>query len=300
VNRLFCFGLGYTGQALARSLMADGWRVAGTCRGEAQAADLAGLGVEIHQFDRPSPLDGAAEVLAGTTHLLSSVPPDADGDAVLDLHAREIADLAPQISWAGYLSTTGVYGTRDGGWVDETSERRPGSPRSSRRVAAEDAWLKLGEESGLPVHLFRLAGIYGPGRSALDQVRAGTAKRVDRAGQVFSRIHVDDIVTVLRASMAKPNPDAAYNVCDDQAAPPADVIAYACDLLGVEPPPLVPFEEADLSDMAKTFWNDNKRVRNNRLHDELGVELAYPNYHLGLKAIYSQAQTAPPASSGRG
>ncbi len=300
MNRLFCFGLGYTGQALARSLLADGWKVAGTCRGEEQAADLAGLGVEIHRFDRTGPLASAASALAGTTHLLSSVPPDADGDAVLDLHAREIADLAPQISWAGYLSTTGVYGTRDGDWVDETSERRPGSPRSRRRMEAEDAWLKLGEESGIPVHLFRLAGIYGPGRSALDQVRAGTAKRVDRTGQVFSRIHVDDIVTVIRASMAKPNPGAAYNVCDDQAAPPADVIAYACDLLGVEPPPLVAFEEADLSDMAKTFWNDNKRVRNDRLHDELGVELAYPNYHSGLEAIFSQAETAPPASSGRG
>ncbi len=286
MNRLFCFGLGYTGQALARSLMADGWRVAGTCRGEDQAAELAGLGIDVHLFDRSNPLASAADALAGTSHLLSSVPPDAEGDPVLDLLAREIAELAPSLEWVGYLSTTGVYGTRDGGWVDEHSERRPGSPRSRRRMEAEDAWLKLGMDSGLPIHLFRLAGIYGPGRSALDQVRAGTAKRIDRAGQVFSRIHVDDIVAVLRASMAGPCSGAAYNVCDDEPSPPADVIAYACDLLGVEPPSLVPFEDADLSDMAKTFWNDNKRVRNDRIREELGVKLAYPNYRVGLKSVH--------------
>lgn len=285
MNKLFCFGLGYTGQALAKALIVDGWRVAGTCRDREQVAHLAEHGIEAHVFGGEAPMADAASVLEGATHLLSSVPPGNEADAVLTHHGADIARIAGRLSWTGYLSTTGVYGSRYGGWVDETSERRPGSPRSQRRVEAEDGWLRLGEDSGLAVHLFRLAGIYGPGRSVFDQIEAGTAKRVVRKGQVFSRIHVDDVVRVLRASMARPNAGAAYNICDDEAAPPADVVTHACGLLGVEPPPEVTFEDAGLSAMALTFWNDNKRVRNDRLHDELGVELAYPTYREGLAAI---------------
>lgn len=284
-GHLFCFGLGYTGKALARALLAAGWRVGGTCREADRADELRALGVDVHLFDRDRPLDNAAEALAGVDCVLSSVPPDAQGDAVLDVHRDDIAAHADALRWVGYLSTTGVYGTREGGWVDEDSERRPGSERSRWRVAAEDAWLALGNDISVPVQLFRLAGIYGPGRSALDQVGTGRAKRVHRPGQVFSRIHIDDIVTVLRASIAQPSPGAAYNVCDDEPAPPADVIAHACELLGVAAPPLVNFDDAGLSDMAKTFWADNKRVRNDRLKRDLGVELKYANYRRGLEAI---------------
>ncbi len=235
-------------------------------------------------FDRGRPLDDPAAALDGATHLLGSVPPDGEGDAVLDHHAADIAGLRG-LAWAGYLSTTGVYGNRDGGWVDETSELRPTGPRQRRRAEAEARWLALWREHGVPVHVFRLAGIYGPGRSALEAVRAGTARRVHKPGQVFSRIHVDDIVAVLRASMARPHPGAVYNVCDDEPAPPEDVIAYAAELLGVAPPPLVPFEEAELSPMARSFYADNKRVRNERIKAELGVRLRYPDYRAGLRAL---------------
>jgi nucleoside-diphosphate-sugar epimerase len=227
----------------------------------------------------------AATALAGTTHLLLSVPPDAAGDPVLRHHAADIAAL--DLAWAGYLSTTGVYGDRGGGWVDEEVALSPSGERGRRRVEAEAAWLDLWRRHGTPVHIFRLAGIYGPGRSALDQVRAGTARRIDKPGQVFSRIHVEDIAAVLEASMARPRPGAIYNLCDDDPAPPAEVILHACRLLGREPPPLVPFAEAEkeMSAMARSFWDDNRRVSNCRIKEELGVRLRYPDYKSGLAAI---------------
>jgi nucleoside-diphosphate-sugar epimerase len=282
--RLFVFGLGYSAQVFARRLRARGWRVAGTTRSPEAATALRAEGVEALLFDRDRPLSTPAAALAGTSHLLASVPPDQAGDPVLDLHGPDIAACA-SIAWVGYLSTTGVYGDRGGDWVDENSELEPTGPRSMRRRAAERAWLELQRHHGLPVHIFRLAGIYGPGRSALDQARAGTARRIDKPGQVFSRIHVDDIATVLEASIARPNPGRAYNICDDNPAPPAEVVAQACALLGLEPPPLVPYEAAALSPMARSFYRDNKRVSNRRIKEELGVSLAYPDYQAGLKAI---------------
>ncbi|MGE5145709.1 MAG: SDR family oxidoreductase, partial [Candidatus Eiseniibacteriota bacterium] len=220
----------------------------------------------------------------GVTHVLSSVPPDDTGDAVLDHHARDIASCRT-LQWVGYLSTTGVYGDRGGGWVDESDALRPSGARGRHRVAAEDGWRALFREHGLPVHVFRLAGIYGPGRNALAQLRAGTARRIDKPGQVFSRIHVDDIVGVLRASMARPAPGAVYNVADDMPAPPQDVVAFAAELLDMAPPPLIPFAEAELSTMARSFYDDSKRVHNDRIKRELGVTLAYPNYRAGLRAL---------------
>jgi len=279
-GRLFCFGLGYSARALVARLRARGWAVAGTTRSAEQAAALTAEGIEAFRFDRGEPLGDAAAALAGATHLLSSVPPDVDGDPVLDQHKDEIAACAT-LGWIGYLSTTGVYGDRAGGWVDEDSALTPTGERGRRRLEAERAWLALPK----PAHIFRLAGIYGPGRSALDTVRAGKAQRIDKPGQVFSRIHVADIATVLEASMARPNPGRVYNVCDDAAAPPAEVIEYACRLLGVEPPPLVPFETAELSAMGRSFYRDSKRVANRRIKDELGVTLAYPTYRAGLQAL---------------
>jgi len=288
--RLFCFGLGYSARALAEALLAEGWRVAGTTRDPDKAEALRAAGIEAHLFDRGHPLADPDAALAGTTHLLSSVPPDAEGDPVLDAHGPALAARAGRASWAGYLSTTGVYGDRGGGRVDEESALHPTSARSRRRLAAEDHWRALGQESGLPVHVFRLAGIYGPGRNPLESVRRGTARRIHKPGQAFSRIHVADIVTVLRASMARPAPDRIYNVCDDLPAAPAEVTDYACRLLGVEPPPLVPYEEAELSEMAKSFWADNKRVDNTRLHRDLGVTLAYPDYRRGLDALHAAGE----------
>jgi nucleoside-diphosphate-sugar epimerase len=283
--RLFVFGLGFTATALAERLAAKGWHMAGTCRDDERRPSLEARGVETHLFDRDHPLADPASVLAGTTHLLASVPPDGEGDPVLDIHGKDIAALGRGLAWVGYLSTTGVYGDRQGGWVDETGALTPSGERGRRRLDAERGWLGLWERHGLPVHLFRLAGIYGPGRSALDTVRAGKARRVIKPGQVFSRIHVADIAAVLEASIAKPRPGAAYNVCDDDPAPPAEVIEHACRLLGVEPPPATAFDEASLSAMARSFYDDNKRVRNDRIKNELGVRLAYPSYRDGLEAL---------------
>lgn len=281
---LFAFGFGYTANALAAHLIGEGWRVSGTCRESARADALRARGVTAHIFDRDHPLVDVSSALAGVTHVLSSVPPDDAGDAVLDCHARDLA-ACRALEWVGYLSTTGVYGDRGGGWVDESDARNPSGVRGRRRAAAEDGWLALHRDRGVPVHVFRLAGIYGPERNALVQLRAGTARRIDKPGQVFSRIHVDDIVAVLRASMARPAPGAVYNVADDLAAPPQDVVSFAADLLGVAPPPLVPFAQAELSPMARSFYDDSKRVSNDRIKRELGVTLAYPDYRAGLRAL---------------
>lgn len=282
---LFCFGLGFSALALAATLKVEGWTVAGTSRTPERRTALTADGIAVHPFDRDRPLADPTFVLRGVTHLLSSVPPDAAGEPVLDCHAADIAAM-PGLQWVGYLSTTGVYGDRAGGWVDETSDRQPSGERGRRRVSAEDGWLDLWHRHGLPVHLFRLAGIYGPGRSALDTVRAGRARRIVKPGQVFSRIHVDDIAAVLRASIDRPNPGAAYNVCDDEATPPQDVIAHACALLGVTPPPEEAFDTAEgLTAMARSFYRDNKRVANDRIKRELGVRLRWPTYREGLAGL---------------
>ncbi|MGQ0676228.1 MAG: SDR family oxidoreductase [Rhodospirillales bacterium] len=285
-RRIFCFGLGYSASALAERLSIQGWRVAGTCRTEDKRRALESRGVESFLFADGAPLADAGQALAGTTHLLSSIPPGGRGDPAIGAHAADIAALKT-LAWVGYLSTTGVYGDRQGGWVDETTERTPTGERGRRRVAAEDAWLDLRRRHGLPVHLFRLAGIYGPGRSAIDTVKRGQARRIDKPGQVFSRIHVEDIAAVLLASIARPNPGAVYNVCDDDPAPPEAVIAEACRLLGQIPPPLVAYEraQASMSEMARGFYADNKRVSNDRIKKELGVALRYPSYRDGLGAL---------------
>ena len=272
-RRLFCFGLGYTARALAERLDGDGWVVAGTSRtGEAGT----------RAFDRDQPLPPAS--FAGVSHILVSIPPDEAGDPALDRHGDDIAAL-PALAWLGYLSTTGVYGDQRGGWVDETTPLRPSGIRGRRRVAAEAGWLDLWRRRGVPVHIFRLAGIYGPGRSPFAALRAGTARRIDKPGQVFSRIHVDDLASALVASIERPRPGAIYNLCDDEPAAPEAVVAHAAALLGVAPPPLAPFAAGDLSPMSRSFYADNKRVSNALIKQELGVALRYPDYRAGLAAI---------------
>jgi nucleoside-diphosphate-sugar epimerase len=292
VSRLFVFGLGYTALALARRLQGEGWQVAGTTRSEDKQARLAAEGIAAHLFERGGPLAAVDEALAGATHLVTSIAPDEAGDPVLDHHLADLARCRT-LAWAGYLGTTGVYGDRGGEWVDEASPVAPTMARTRRRVAAEGRWLA----SGLPVHLFRLAGIYGPGpgRNALETVRSGSARRIVKPGQMFGRIHVDDIVQVLCASIARPNPGAIYNVADDAPAPPQDVVAYACTLLGVAPPPEIPYQEAALSPMAQSFYADNRRICNARIKEELGVVLRYPSYREGLQSLL-----APPAAPDRG
>ena len=294
---VFCFGFGYSAQVLAHRLAASGWAVSGTCRSAEKATALREAGFSAVLFHGQHPIEPVA--LDGVTHLLVSVPPDAAGDPVLGLHGNDITAM-PSLSWLGYLSTTGVYGDRAGGWVEETAPLRPTGERGQRRVAAERGWLRLWHQRGVPVHIFRLAAIYGAGRSPFEALRAGTAKRIDKPGQVFSRIHVADLANVLIASMVRPRPGAVYNVCDDDPAPPEAVVAYAARLLGIEPPPLVPLEEAGLSPMARSFYDDNKRVTNRLIKSELGVRLRYPDFRAGLAAILAEEacpKTRHPASS---
>lgn len=292
-KRLFCVGFGFSAAHLVRRLQQEqesgkGWRIAGTCRSEEKKRQLESQGIETFLFSPDQPLDPSA--FEGSTHLLASAPPNETGDPFIKAYGDALMKHAPDLEWAGYLSTTGVYGDRGGDWVDESSELAPTTARGEKRLAAERDWLSWGERSGVPVHLFRLAGIYGPYRNQMTSLRQGKARRVVKPGQIFSRIHVDDIAGILKASIAKPHAGAAYNVCDDEAAPPQDVIAYAASLMGVEPPPEIPFEEADLSPMAKSFYEDVKRVSNKRLKKELGVTLLYPTYREGLKALYEAGE----------
>ena len=276
---LLSFGHGYSARALVPLL--PGWRVIGTTRSEAKARALRAEGVEPRLF----PGDDLRADIATATHLLTSVAPDEEGDPVLRAWGDAMAEAAPRLAWAGYLSTTGVYGDRGGGWVDEDAAPAPSTRRGAQRVAAEAAWHAV---PGLPLHVFRLAGIYGPGRGPFAKVRAGTARRIVKPGQVFSRIHVDDIARVLRASIDRPRPGTVYNVCDDDPAPPEDVIAHAARLLGLPPPPEVAFEDADLSPMARSFYAESKRVANDRIKDELGVRLRHPDYRSGLAALLAE------------
>lgn len=283
-GRLFCFGFGYSAQRLAGMVLERGWTVAGTSRSPDPASVWAERGVTLHRFDREHPLPAPAETLDGVTHILVSVPPDDQGDPVVDRHGADLARL-PGLAWIGYLSTTGVYGDQGGDLVDEATPVAPVNLRGERRVTAEAAWLDAGRIHGLPAQVFRLGGIYGPGRSALERLKTGTARRVDRPGHAFSRIHVDDIAGALFASMERPEPGSFYNLCDDEPAPQARVIEFAADLLGITPPPLEPFETAQLTPMAREFYlGGSRRVSNAKLKESLGIALRYPTYREGLRA----------------
>lgn len=285
MKKLFCFGYGYVAQALAETLKKQDpeWVIAGTTRDLEKLRALRARGIQMYLFDDDHPLDDPLMALEGTTHMLLSVPPTDNGDPAFTHHADDLLRI-DTIKWAGLLSSTSVYGDRDGGWVDETGEQRPTNKRGSRRALAEAQWLSMHANERMPVHIFRLAGIYGPGRSALDAVRAGNSRRIDKPGHAFNRVHVDDIVQVLQASMALPNPGRAYNVADDMPAPSHALIARACELMGLPVPPLIPFDSVDQAPIARSFYLDNKRVKNDRIKDELGVKLKYPDYITGLAA----------------
>ncbi|ABV95024.1 hypothetical protein Dshi_3291 [Dinoroseobacter shibae DFL 12 = DSM 16493] len=279
---LLSFGHGYSARALSRLLLPGGWRIIGTTRSAEKAAALEAEGIEARVWPGA---DLSADI-AAATHILTSAAPTDAGDPVLAEWREALA--AAQPDWVGYLSTTGVYGDHQGDWVDETAALTPATRRGQLRVAAEAEWRALADEADLPLHIFRLAGIYGPGRGPFSKVRNGTARRIIKEGQVFSRTHVDDIAQVLAASIARPNPGAAYNVCDDDPAPPEDVIAHAAELLGLPIPPAIPIAEAEMSPMARSFYAESKKVRNDRIKDELGVRLIYPDYRAGLAAMLAE------------
>lgn len=287
MSTLFCFGLGYTARVLAAGLMEQGWRAAGTARSEKNLRSIQEFGADAILFDGSSPGPGVAEQLRQSTHVLVSIPPGEGGDAVLRHHAGDLAK-APELEWIGYLSTVGVYGDHEGEWVDETTVPMPKGPRSGRRLEAERAWTVFGENAEKRVQIFRLPGIYGPGRNALASLKAGRARRIVKPGQVFNRAHVADIANVLEASIRRPRAGAVYNVADDEPAPPQDVVTFAAGLLGIEPPPEIPFEDAELSAMGRSFYGECKRVKNGLIKSELGVELSYPTYREGLRALAAE------------
>jgi len=284
VRRLFAFGLGFSAQELAGRLRSEGWEIAGTARDDAKIAQLCAAGYDVTRFSGTKDNPDLPPLLEGTTHLLHSIPPGPDGDPVLACYRDEIAKLG-SLEWIGYLSTVGVYGDQQGRWVDEETTPKPNSARTEARVKAEQAWLDFGKEIGVPVQVFRLAGIYGPGRSVFDKLRAGTARRINKGGQVFSRIHVADIASVLEASIARPRASAIYNVADDEPAAPGDVVAYAAEMIGATPPPEIAFEDADLTPMARSFYEGSRRIGNALIKSELGVALRYPTYREGLASL---------------
>ena len=278
---LILFGLGYTGTTIAAGAAALGWQVTATSR--TPSGRSAPPGVALIGFADAAPL------LADATHVVQTAAPDEHGDPALARYGVEISE-SPRLRWAGYLSTTGVYGDRDGGWVDEDTPVAPTMPRAQRRVAAENAWVAA--LPGRPVDLFRVAGIYGPGRSAFDDLRGGQARRVVKPGHLFGRVHRDDIAAAVLAAMQQAPPPGrrVLNLADDEPAASADVIAEAARLLDMEPPPLIPFAEAvdGMSTMGRSFWSENRRVRSAKTQAQLGLRWQYSTYREGLRAILQQ------------
>jgi nucleoside-diphosphate-sugar epimerase len=275
--RLFVFGLGYSARVAVERLRPRLDAVWGTTRSAARLGGIAASGAEPLLFG-----ENLTGPLGQSDHVLVSIAPDEAGDPILSRYARDLAAMRPRS--LVYLSTVGVYGDHGGAWVDEGSECRPVSQRSQQRLKAEAAWRRFSQESGVPVAILRLAGIYGPGRGPFEKIRRGTARRIVKLGQVFNRIHVDDIAAIIEAAFER-RADGVFNGADDEPAPPQDVLAYAADLLGLPPPPEIAFKAADLSPMALSFYGENKRVRNDRIKRELGVRLAFPTYREGLRAV---------------
>jgi nucleoside-diphosphate-sugar epimerase len=273
---LLSVGHGYSAQALSRLLSRDSWDIIGTTRSSDKAAAFAADGIESVIW----PGGDLTGMIDRATHLLISPAPTENGDPVLQDYQQALSH-AQNIEWVGYLSTTGVYGDHQCGWVNEYTPLTPSKKSGQLRVLAESQWQAL----DLPLHIFRLAGIYGPGRGPFAKVRNGTARRIIKQNQLFSRIHVDDIAQVLAASIAQPNTGSIYNVCDNMAAPPEDVIGHAAELLGMDLPKAVDFETADMTPMARIFYSESKRVRNDKIINELGVTLLYPDYKSGLAAL---------------
>ena len=276
---MLILGHGYSAGFLTPLLRAAGWRVAGTTR--SRKAEVAGAGAEPLLW--PGDEATIRDRIASADAILVSAAPGPEGDPVLAAFADDLRRARPR--WLGYLSTTGVYGDRGGDWVTEDSPLAPSTMRGEARVEAEAAWQRLAAEAGLPLHIFRLAGIYGPGRGPFAKLRAGTARRIIKPGQVFSRIHAEDIARVLMASIKAGGPGTVYNLCDDDPAPPQEIIAHAAGLIGLPVPPAEDFATAEMTPMARSFYAESKRVSNERMKRELGIRLLYPDYPSALAAI---------------
>jgi len=289
MNQAFFFGLGFSSINATRAVRQGGFtRIGGTVRSAEKAAQLRADDIDAVLFDGTAPGPAVRDALATASHVILSIAPDEHGDPVLRHHRADL-DASGQLQWLCYYSTVGVYGDFDGDWIDETAPLVPRNMRSDRRVLAEQAWRDYAAERSMPLCILRLAGIYGPGRSTFDKLRAGTARRVIKPGQVFNRIHVADIARVT-ALAAERRLDGTFNLADDEPAPPQDVIAHAAGMIGVDVPPDLPIETAEMTPMQRSFYRDNKRVSNRAIKQALGIELLYPNYRAGLTQILESKQ----------
>ncbi|MCK4203965.1 SDR family oxidoreductase [Brucella pituitosa] len=282
--RIFLFGAGYSARAFSRLMTGEAERIDGTTRNEQNFPTLEKAGIAPIIFDGETASPELIDRLAKSTHVVISISPRESGDPSLAIVEEALRRPDNTIRWIGYLSTVGVYGNHDGNWIDETAPCEPSSRRSLERVEAENAWNALSERHGTPVALLRLSGIYGPGRNAFINLERGTARRIIKEGQVFNRIHVEDIAGTLRF-LAGTNTGGAFNITDNEPAPPQDVVVYAAELMGVAPPPEVPFEEADMTLMARSFYGENKRVSNQRIKD-LGYDFIHPDYKAAFSAMW--------------
>jgi nucleoside-diphosphate-sugar epimerase len=286
--RLLVFGPGYAAKGVIDRLRSRARRISATARSPERAAALTEANIEPVAFDGAGPSRKVVAALEEATHVLVSIPPGEAGDAVVNDHAEDIA-AAPALRSIVYLSTVGVYGDHGGAWVDEATPPRPVSARSIARLKAELTWRNLAGGSGKPLAVLRLAGIYGPGRNALASLADGSARRLVKPGQVFNRIHVEDIASAVVAAFDR-EADGIFNVADDEPAPPQDVVAFAAALMGIDPPPETPFDQAELSPMARSFYGENKRVKNHLMKEALGIALAYPTYREGLAALFNRGE----------
>ena len=284
-GHLFCFGLGFTASRLALRLLEAGWRISGTTRSFENVEKWTSVGIETYLFDGTGPISAKDGLFSDITHLIASIPPTDLGELPLLFHQKQLTS-SKKLKWAAYLSTPAVYGDRGGALVSEADFPQPGSRRGERRLKAENSWLDALKNSSTSIQIMRLAGIYGPGRNVIDQVLGGRARIIEKQDQVFNRIHVDDIGTILMASMDRPNDGAIYNVADQEACPSGDVVRFACNLAGIDPPEPILFEDAELSEMAKSFYSECKRLVTEKIKNELGVKLQYPTYREGLKSIF--------------
>jgi len=287
MTRLLCFGHGYSAGAFAANCVENGWHVSGTTRSNARVDQIKATGTEPLLFNGTEASPAVSASVANATHILVSIAPGSNGDAVLRYHLDGLG-RSSNLQWVGYLSTVGVYGNHNGGWIDEQTPPAPTSERSKHRMAAERAWQEFCGSKAIPLQIFRLSGIYGPGRSAIDKLAAGSARRLIKPGQVFNRIHVGDIAGALAAGTANPRATGIFNVTDDLPAPPQDVVQFAAELTGHAVPPDVDFETADLTPMARSFYAENKRVGNGKIKRELGMTFKYPTYREGIAAIAAQ------------
>ncbi|PIE17006.1 MAG: NAD(P)-dependent oxidoreductase [Rhodobacterales bacterium] len=286
-NRLLSFGHGYSAQALGRRLIPEGWQITGTSRSPEKLEAIKAQGATGLLWPDDAGNGQLHDAIASASHILTSAAPTENGDPVLADFREQIAAAGPHLKWVGYMSTTGVYGDHQGAEVDETTPLSPSVKRSDRRALAEAAWQELADQAGFPLYIFRIAGIYGPGRDPFTRLRNGTARCIIKKNQFFSRVHVDDIANIIHASIQRPYPGGRiYNTCDDLPAPPEDVVRHAARLMDAPPPPDEDFETAEMHPMARSFYSDSRKVSNARIRNELGVELLYPTYHEGLQAIF--------------